>query len=895
VVRQVHYSPHRPAESIDVVLFVNGIPVATLELKTQSTQSVHDAIKQYRFDRPTIDPVKKQKEPLLQFKSRCIVHFAVSTEEVYMATRLDGAGTVFLPFNQGDGEGAGNPVNPLGVKTAYLQEKVLQRDNWLHILAKFVHLKKDEVIQPDGTKKEVESIIFPRYHQWDCVTKVVRDASATGTGQKYLIQHSAGSGKSNSIAWVAHHLATLHDKDSNKVFDSVIVITDRKVLDSQLQETIYQFEHKAGLVERITNASGAKSDQLSIALKERKPVIIVTIQTFGFVLQKLGSEEMAKYRFAVIADEAHTSQTGKSASSLKAVLGHTPTDDDEELSLEDLVAEASQSRYGKGNISYFAFTATPKPKTMQLFGRHDENGVYHAFHTYSMRQAIEEGFILDVLKGYISYKVAYKLAHDGKDYDDDTVDKSEASKALSRWVRLHPYNIAQKVQIVVEHFKEHVGWRLEGNAKAMVVTSSRLEAVRYKIAIDAYIKARGYKIGTIVAFSGEVNDKASSDHPLTETNMNSIGGKDIRDAFDKGDYQVLIVANKFQTGFDQPKLVAMYVDKQLSGVATVQTLSRLNRTAKGKDWTVVLDFVNDPQTVLADFQVYYKGCTLPVGTDPKLLLDLQVKLDALGVYTEGEVESFADAYFEAKGVKLTHSKLRALLGSTLQRFAHMVQGAKHSGETKQMDALQMFVKDIQSFCNLYDFLSQIIPFGDNELEKRYVYFKHIMHDLREILRTEIPKGEALDLSTIQLTHFAVKKKGEPELKLDPDGDSTLTAGDGAGTGNPRDKEQILLSQLVEQLNLIFEGELTDGDLINYTHGIRDKVMEDADVALEAKSNTLDRFANGKVKKAIPNAIIAHMEKNQDMTRQVMASEDTMKKFISVITDLVYKEFEKTGS
>jgi len=527
VVRQVHYSPHRPAESIDLVLFVNGLPVATIELKTQFTQSVHDAIKQYKFDRPVVDPKTRKREPLLQFRSRAIVHFAVSTEEVYMTTRLDGGKTRFLPFNQGYDEGPGNPPNPDGYKTAYLWERVFQRDAWLHILAKFVHLEVAE----DGR----QNLIFPRFHQWDAVTRLVADVRTNaGSPVRRLIQHSAGSGKSNSIGWLAHHLSSLWISDEKKLFDSVIVVTDRTVLDSQLQETIYQFDHKQGVVERITSEGGAKSTRVAAALAQKKPIIIVTIQTFGKVIEKLGSQEMQDHTFAVIADEAHTSQTGKAAASLKQALGFAPGDDDEEeVSLEDILTTVADSRYGKGNISYFAFTATPKAKTMQLFGSKQPDGTYEPFHTYPMRQAIEEGFILDVLTGYIPYKVAYKLAHDGRDYDEDEVDKSEASKALSRWVRLDPYNIAQKVRIIVEHFRENVAGRLNGQAKAMAVTGSRKEAVRYKLAMDAYIKAQNDGYGTLVAFSGEVNDKESSDLPLTEKNMNpNLGGEDIKNVFD---------------------------------------------------------------------------------------------------------------------------------------------------------------------------------------------------------------------------------------------------------------------------------------------------------------------------------------------------------------------------
>lgn len=544
-------------------------------------------------------------------------------------------------------------------------------------------------------------------------------------------------------------------------------------------------------------------------------------------LEKQGSQEMQHLNFAVIADEAHSSQTGKAAASLK--------------------------------------------------------------------QAIEEGFILDVLKGYIPYKVAYKLAHNGMDYDEDEVDKSEASKALSRWVRLHPYNIAQKVQIVVEHFREHVADRLEGTAKAMVVTGSRKEAVRYKLAMDTYIRAKRYMYGTLVAFSGEVNDKESSVLPLTEHTMNPrLQGEDIHTVFDRPDYQVLIVANKFQTGFDQPKLVAMYVDKRLSGVATVQTLSRLNRTCPGKDWTAVLDFVNDPEAVLDDFQRYYRGAVLPTGADPQMVIDLQEKLDAQGIYHASEVDAFAEAYYstERQGRTLTQRQLQGKVSPIMQRFSDRLQAARNARDDREISALTLFVKDLESFCSLYDFLSQIVPFSDPDLEKRYLLFRHLIHPLRETLRTSIPDDGGIDLSQIHLTHYAIHlRRGVGDtggLYMDPDGISVLEAPSGQGTGEAHTKEQILLSELVEQLNRIFEGELSDADMISYAEATVDKVMEDSEVVLQARNNdSLDQFANGRIRDAIPSAIVHMMTAHTEMTQQVMANTETMKQFAKLITGMVY--------
>ena len=579
---------------IDLVLFVNGLPVATLELKSEFKQAVQNAIKQYKTTRHPVDPATKKPEPLLTFKRGALVHFAVSQYEVYMATRLEGNETFFLPFNKGTkGGGAGNDV-PEDVNqyaTDYLWNEVLLPDNLLNILARFVHLQIEEKEDWEGRKFKKETLIFPRYHQWDVVNKLVGAARSEGPGHKYLIQHSAGSGKSNSIAWTAHQLSSLYDASGNKQFDSVIIVTDRTVLDAQLQETIYQFEHVDGVVGRINNklGDGSKSEKLAAALESSQPIIIVTIQTFPYVLKAIENSVSLKARhYAIIADEAHSSQTGSTARQLKEVLMIDAKGDDEELTTEDILDAAVASRRASNNLSYFAFTATPKTKTLELFGRLPDPDQApskinkpEAYHVYSMRQAIEEGFILDVLKNYTNYKVAYNLAMSIQASDQE-VESKKAKVKLNQWVRLHDYNIAQKVQVIVEHFKDNVMGLLNGQAKAMVVTSSRKEAVRYKLCFDKYIAEKGYqKIHAMVAFSGEVefgdkdpNAEGLIGEKFTEGNMNpNLKGRELRKAFDSDDYQVMIVANKFQTGFDQPKLCAMYVDKKLGGVECVQTLS----------------------------------------------------------------------------------------------------------------------------------------------------------------------------------------------------------------------------------------------------------------------------------------------------------------------------------
>ncbi|MDN5680963.1 MAG: DEAD/DEAH box helicase family protein, partial [Ewingella sp.] len=626
---------------IDLVLFVNGLPVATLELKSEFKQAVHNAIKQYKKTRLPKDPVTNKPEPLLTFKRGALVHFAVSQYEVFMATKLAGDDTFFLPFNKGTKEGgAGNeiPENENEYATSYLWNEVLLPDNLLKILASFVHLQIEEKEDWNGLKVKKESLIFPRYHQWDVVKRLIHAATVEGTGTKYLIQHSAGAGKSNSIAWTAHQLSTLYDEKGEKQFHSVIVVTDRTVLDEQLQDTIYQFEHADGVVGRINNkeGDGSKSEKLASALENSQPIIIVTIQTFPFVLKAIENSVSLKLRkYAVIADEAHSSQSGSTARQLKEVLMTEETDDDVVLSSEDILDATVAARRGSSNLNYYAFTATPKPKTLELFGRRpnplepaSKTNKPEAYHVYSMRQAIEEGFILDVLKNYTNYKVAYKLLQKLNDPDRE-VDSKKAKIKLNQWVVLHEHNVSQKVKVIVEHYRKHVMHLLGGQAKAMVVTSSRKAAVRYKLAFDKYIAENKYEqINAMVAFSGEVefaesdpNSLALLNQKFTEMNMNpGLKGREMRKAFDSDDYQVMLVANKFQTGFDQPKLCAMYVDKALGGVECVQTLSRLNRTYPGKaeSGTFVLDFYNEPEDILDAFQPYYQTAELTDVSDPQL-------------------------------------------------------------------------------------------------------------------------------------------------------------------------------------------------------------------------------------------------------------------------------------
>lgn len=688
VVRQLKYSLHNE-NSIDLVLFLNGLPVATVELKTDFTQSLRDAEDQYCFDRHP-KPKGQAGEPLLTFPSGALVHFAVSNAQVSMTTKLAGPATRFLPFNQGDNGAKGNPLNPTGHRTAYLWEQVWARESWLEILGRYLVAQKDK-------KQQIQTIIFPRYHQLDATRKLQTAVLADGPGGKYLVQHSAGSGKTNSIAWTAHFLADLHDAEHKKLFDSVLVVSDRNVIDTQLQEAIFDFERTTGVVATIKGEGNSKSGELAAALSGDKKIVVCTIQTFPFALKAV--RELAATqgkRFAVIADEAHSSQSGEAAAKLKAVLSEEELkeiEDGGEVSMDDVLAVQMDTRANDAGITFVAFTATPKTKTLELFGTRPDpsrkpasDNVPRAFHVYSMRQAIEEGFILDVLQNYMTYKLAFKLAYEGKEVDDKEVERSAALKRIMSWVKLHPYNISQKVEVVVEHFREYVAPLLSGKGKAMVVVSSRQEAVRWKLAIDKYIKERGYGIGTLVAFSGEVNDKESGPDAFSESSpsMNpNLKGRHIREAFNTDEYQILLVANKFQTGFDQPLLCGMYVDKRLAGIQAVQTLSRLNRAHPGKDTTYVLDFVNDAEEVLAAFKAYHTTAELAATTDPNLVFNLRAKLDAAGHYDDFEVERVVAV--EMKPGATQGELLKALepvVDRLLKKYRAALEALKSARETQ---------------------------------------------------------------------------------------------------------------------------------------------------------------------------------------------------------------------
>ena len=894
VIRQLHYSLHNE-NSIDLVLFVNGLPVATSELKTDLTQNIADAVTQYKKDRLPKDAKSKELEPLLQFKTRALVHFAVSTDEVRMTTRLAGDETFFLPFNLGKPDGlggaaAGNPPAPadIGYPTWYLWHIVWARDVWLDLLGNFLHLEGTTVELPGGKKVDRESLIFPRFHQLDAVLKLVGTAGHEGVGHAYLVQHSAGSGKSNTIAWTAHRLSNLHDAKDARIFDTVIVITDRKVLDRQLQETISQFEHKSGVVQKIDE----NSEQLAQALNSGTPIVVTTLQKFPFILDKVAG--LKDRHFALIVDEAHSSQSGTAAQKLRRALttegkpkpvveveldGETVAVEaavelePEDVTAEDVINQVIAARKRPDNVSYFAFTATPKAKTLELFGRKDENGLPAPFHVYSMRQAIEEGFILDVLKNYISYKAFWKLASDA---DEKLLPKAKATKALARYANLHAYNIAQKVVVIVEHFREHVAKKIGGRAKAMVVTDSRKAAVRYKLAMDRYLKERGYdkEMRALVAFSGRVEDLESGPDEFTESNMNDLKGQDPAQAFKDDVYRLLLVANKYQTGFDQPLLQAMYVDKRLSGVMAVQTLSRLNRTHPMKDDTFVLDFVNDPKEILESFQPYYRTAQLVEETDPNIVHDLQVKLDKAGVYLAPEVEAFAKAFFDPKAKQ---AGLHAHLKPAFDRFKALPE-----------EEAEQFRKDLGSFLKMYDFLSQIVPYEDADLEKLYVFGKNLMPRLAEHADKTLM---TLD-SDVRLTHYRLQKLGEQALDLAAGDIVQLSPATRLGTGAARDDEQVRLAEIVGKMNDLFSGDLTEADMVGYVTTIKGKLMEHARLKEQAANNSEQQFAMGDFKDVFTDMVIAGQEAHNTIAEQLLKDERVFAAMQGMMASAVYKALQQ---
>ncbi|WP_160119800.1 type I restriction endonuclease subunit R [Rhodovarius lipocyclicus] len=852
---------------IDVVLSVNGLPVVTAELKNPLTgQRAVDAHKQYMHDRDG-------RDPLFRFKERALVHFAVDPDEAWMATQLQGAETSFLPFNRGCDFGAGNPPVEGNWKTHYLWDEVLRADSLLDILQRFMHLDVSErVVDTPAGKRTVrrERMIFPRYHQLDAVRKLVGHARDHGSGRNYLIQHSAGSGKSNSIAWLAHRLASLHDAQDGKVFHSVIVITDRLVLDQQLQDTIYQFEHKTGVVEKIDE----NTQQLAKALSIGTPIIISTIQKFPFISQAIRTMEAKGEsvsidtqgkRFAVIVDEAHSSQSGETVSALKGILNkdgiaeaiasQIGEDEDEQLTEEARAAilKEMMQRARQPNLSFFAFTATPKFKTKAVFDEPGPSGA-SPFHEYSMRQAIEEGFILDVLQNYTTYKRFFGLVKQVE--DDPDVPQKAAARALGQFLELHPVNIEQVVQVIIEHFRLKVMHELGGRAKAMVVTGSRLAAVKYKKAFDRYIQEKGYTgIRALVAFSGTVEDPADPGSAYTETSMNEgLPERELPERFAGDNYRVLIVAEKYQTGFDQPLLQTMYVVKRLAGVQAVQTLSRLNRTAPGKTRTFVLDFRNEEDDIFKAFKPYYEATPMGENADPQKLNELHHKLLQPAIVTPGDVTEFAAVWFKARRDPSgqDHKLMNAILDRCVARF-------NERAEPEQEE----FRGQLTAFRNLYGFLSQVLPYFDSDLEQLYAFLRNLAPKLP-------PPGDGAKFTLdddVALKFFRLQQVSEGTIDLSAGEADPLKGPTDVGTAREKDTD-VPLSTLVDKLNERFGTDFTEADQLFFDQ-VRATAERDDKIVEAAKANNEANFAAffGRV---LDDLFIQRMEGNDEIFSRVMS-------------------------
>lgn len=910
VTRQV---PCHPGDhsTVDLVFAVNGLPVATCELKNPWTgQSWRHAVRQYKADR-------NPRVPLFEFKQRALVHFAADPDEVHMTTRLAGGKTFFLPFNRGSHPsevqcGAGNPQHPSGYRSGYFWEEVLERESFLDILGHFIFIEKKEEKVDDGKGGSrlvvKEAMIFPRYHQLDATRKLITAARAEGPGQNYLIQHSAGSGKTNSISWLSHQLTSLHDSGDHKVFDCVIVITDRQVLDRQLQDAIYQIEHAQGVVKAIDQ----DSKQLAAALIDGTKIVVTTLQKFPFVLRGLlhaaGAEsadtpdeatraqaqaweaEIAKRRYAVIVDEAHSSQTGETARELKAILGAHCGDNgngDEKADWEDGLNQVMASRGRQPNLSFFAYTATPKGKTLELFGRTGGSGKPEPFHLYSMRQATEERFILDVLQNYTTYKTYFKLLKAAE--DDPALPKKKAALALAKFLVMHPTNIAQKIEVIVEHFRNHVRTHLGGRAKAMVVTSSRLQAVKYMEAFQHYIQEKGYTdVRPLVAFSGTVRDPDTGAE-YTEPGMNidvvsgkPISEKQLPERFASPDYQVLLVANKYQTGFDQPLLMAMYVDKRLDGVQAVQTLSRLNRMIPGKETPFVLDFVNEAEDIYRAFKPYYDATSLQETSDPMQLERLKHELDTFQIYHWNEVEAFARIFYRIpdKQNPADHAHLQRHLQPAVDRFKVMQDDEERSA----------FRDKLNGYVKVYSFLSQIIPYGDADLEMLYSFGRSLL----PYLPLEREDGPIKLGDEISLQYYRLQRVFSGAINLkdgDGEGPYGIKSPTQVGTGKAKE-DKAPLSEIIEVLNNRFGTNFTEEDRLFFEQ-IKEKATNTPEVVHLRQANPFDKFQLG-LRKMLEDLMIQRMHENDKIVSRYMDDKAFEDVAFAILSKVIYDKIPATN-
>lgn len=976
VMHQVHYQT-AGNKSLDLVFFINGIPVATAEIKTELTQTVQDAITEYQTERKPIEPGTNRKNYLLMYKRGAVVHFAISEDEIWMCTNLEPEKPRFLPFNKGNEGHAGNPPMKADAEeypTGYFWNEICRKDNWLRIFHNFVFEEEEQKEDATGRMRTKKVQIFPRFHQWDCVTRCVDDVNRNGVGQKYLIEHSAGSGKTETITWVAHELIRIKDDDGNKMFSSVIVVTDRVGLDTNIKNTIKQLKKTAGLIEMIggdgtKKLSKAKSEQLSKALKDRCEIIVVTLQTFPYALEKIAELDCLKgANFAVIIDEAHSSQTGSFSGKMKTALKvvskkKKATYDEDTATDEDLIAayfqEMQDNKQMPDNVSFFAFTATPKTETKVIFGRPGDRtdpktgeALPESFHLYPMRQAIEEGYIIDVLKGYMPYKTAYKLKEDV--VKDRLVDERAALRTIAHWQSLHPTNVMSKAEIIVEHFVKNVASMLDGQAKAMIVTSSRASVVRYKYAIDAYLHTHPeydrtkleahlqFKVPgePLVAFSGKVNGEKAimtededivsefdylkenpfaairRDYDYTEDNMNQLGYQTIENAFDTTQYRMLIVANKFQTGFNQPKLCAMYIDKKISNdIEIVQTYSRLNRTHAGKDRVFILDFVNDPETIVRAFKKYDNGAEMQSAQNLNIIYDIKNALDAADIYTYNEFQNYKNVRYKSvmeatdskdayrskmyktvadpatrwndavKGTQTAYANWKNVLDvAVLQGDKETEKQAKQRlDETgKTLDTLMNFRKNLRKYCTAYNYIAQIVDLGDPDLEVFYGFAKLLGHKIQGTPLDEI------DVSNLVLSDYRVNMaKGVDPGNVDGGELKPMRAG-----GNGKSSKKESLKVIIAKINEAFGSDISPVTGARAINAIADYVAADDVSRIQIRNSTNSKEAiidDGRMENIIKLAAVSL--KNNDFAKladKILVDPQAWKPLADVIFDLIDK-------
>lgn len=881
--RQLKYSTQNE-NSIDIVLLLNGIPVVALELKNQITgQNSENAQKQFMYDR---DP----RELIFRFNSRVIAYFAVDHYDVKYTTKLAGKDTYYLPFNQGSNGagnvgGAGNPTNEDGYTTDYLWKNVLKKDSLMEILHKFIHLQvKEEVLHRGGKEiiKKKENIIFPRFHQLDVVRKLIWNVRDCGVGQNYLIQHSAGSGKSNSIAWLAHRLSGLHDKNNNAVFNSIIVVTDRKILDKQLQETIYQFEHQKGVVVKIDDKKTSKD--LKDAINDGKRIIITTLQKFPVIYKDV--DDMGHKRFAVIVDEAHSSQTGNSAKKLKIALADKEEAlkkyaeleakaEENEKDYEDKIVEELATHGHQNNISFFAFTATPKPKTLELFGTKQDDGTFKPYHVYSMRQAIEEGFILDVLANYMTYKTIYQIAKNTP--DNPEVPENYATKVIKKFESLHEINITQKTQIIVEQFRNVTKNKIGGRGKAMLVTASRLHAVRYFFEIKRYIAEKGYDdLDVLVAFSGEVHDGGES---FTESGMNKTkDGKKISESqtkeyFNSDEFGILVVAEKYQTGFDEPLLHTMFVDKKLKGIKAVQTLSRLNRTCKGKDDTLVIDFVNEAQDIQEAFKPFYDVTVLEQETNPNAIYDKLNMIKSYGLIYDENIEKFCKIYLKnSKQTENDFGRLTSCVKETVDLYNKL-----------EIEDRESFRKQVISFNKFYSYITQITFMGDEELHKTYMYLRYVEKLLPK------NKVDTIDLEgSLKLTFYNLKQTFQGSVSLrKTDKTEGLVKPQGSGIPIAILPEQRYLEEVIKKVNDLYAGQFTESDNM-LVKNIMDIIMKDDEVRKSAKANNEDMFVKSVFPKVFSEKTSKAYKESATSYKKLFESKEFYNAIMNSLGNVIYR-------